>query len=193
MQVGIYDVPAAELIKEVAKDLKQKIKAPEWSRFVKTGSHVERAPTNPDWFYVRNASILYRIYHEGPLGTGSLRTYYGGRKNRGRAPERKRRAGGKVIRVCLQMLEKDGLIKKDKKGRAITGKGVKYLNAKAKEVKVILDATKGMKQEKKAHEEDASAKEAREALRQQHMQEKAKEKKAEHKDDKPQKKDEKNE
>ena len=45
-------MPAAELIKEVAKDLKQRVKAPEWTRFVKTGSHVERAPNNPAWFFV---------------------------------------------------------------------------------------------------------------------------------------------
>jgi small subunit ribosomal protein S19e len=192
--LGIYDVPAAELIKEVAKDLKQRVKAPEWTRFVKTGSHVERAPTNPDWFFVRNASILYRIFREGPLGTGSLRTYYGGRKNRGKAPERKRKAGGKVIRVCLQTLENDGLIKKDKKGRAITGKGMKYLNAKAKEVKVLLEEAKKIKHEvKQVREEDSSAKEAREALRQQQVHEKAREKKAEHREDKPQKKEEKNE
>jgi len=188
-------VPAAELIKEVAKDLKQRVKAPEWTRFVKTGSHVERAPNNPDWFFVRNASILYRIYREGPLGTGSLRTYYGGRKNRGKAPERKRKAGGKVIRVCLQTLEKDGLIKKDKKGRAITGKGMKYLNEKAKEVKVVLEAAKKIRhEEKKVREEDTAAKEAREALRQQQVQEKAKEKKAEmKKEEKPHKKEEQNE
>jgi len=193
--LGIYDVPAAELIKEVAKDLKQRVKAPEWTRFVKTGSHVERAPNNPDWFFVRNASILYRIYREGPLGTGSLRTYYGGRKNRGKAPERKRKAGGKVIRVCLQTLEKDGLIKKDKKGRAITGKGMKYLNEKAKEVKVVLEAAKKIRhEEKKVREEDTAAKEAREALRQQQVQEKAKEKKAEmKKEEKPHKKEEQNE
>jgi len=192
--VGIYDVPAGELIKEVAKDLKLRVKAPEWTRFVKTGSHVERAPLSPDWFYVRNASILYRIYREGPLGTGTLRTYYGGRKNRGRAPERKRKSGGKIIRVCLQTLEKDGLIKKDKKGRAITGKGAKYLNAKAKEVKVLLEALKMTKREdKKVREEDTAAKEAREALRQQQVQEKAKEKKAEKREEKPHKKEEKNE
>ena len=192
--MGIYDVPAGELIKEVAKDLKQRVKAPEWTRFVKTGSHVERAPIDQDWFFVRNASILYRIYREGPLGTGSLRTYYGGRKNRGKAPGRKRKAGGKIIRVCLQTLEKDGLIKKDKTGRTITGKGMKYLNEKAKDVKVLLEAAKKIKhEEKKVREEDSSAKEAREALRQQHMQEKAKEKKSEKKEDKPHKKDEQNE
>ena len=124
-----------------------------------------------------------------------MRTYYGGRKNRGKAPARNTKAGGKVIRVCLQTLEKDGLIKKDKKGRAITGKGMKYLNEKAKEVKVVLEAAKKIRhEEKKVREEDTAAKEAREALRQQQVQEKAKEKKAEmKKEEKPHKKEEQNE
>ena len=191
--MAIYDVPAGELIKEVAKGLKQKMKAPEWTRFVKTGSHVERAPQNPDWFFVRNASILYRIYKEGPLGTGELRSYYGGRKNRGKAPERKRKAGGKVIRMCLQMLEKEGLVKKGKTGRVVTGAGEKYLNAKSKEVRAHLKEDKGARQEVKARVEDAGAKEAREALRQQHQHQKDREKKAEGKEEKPHKKEEKNE
>jgi hypothetical protein len=79
------------------------------------------------------ASILYRIYKEGPLGTGSLRTYYGGKKRRGTKRPEFRKSSGKIIRVCLQGLEKQGLVKKAKKGRVVTAKGQAYLNQMAKE------------------------------------------------------------
>ncbi|MCR4335916.1 MAG: 30S ribosomal protein S19e [archaeon] len=137
--MGIFDVPAGMLIEEVAKELKGKIQQPEIFTYVKTGAHKERAPNNPDWFFVRNASILYQIYKHGSTGTGSLRTYYGGRKNRGVKPEAKRKASGKVIRVCLQQLEKHGLLKKEKKGRIVTGQGEKLLFTKSKEVQKAVD------------------------------------------------------
>ncbi|MFH1391293.1 MAG: 30S ribosomal protein S19e [Candidatus Diapherotrites archaeon] len=137
--MGIFDVPAGMLIEEVAKELKGKIQQPELFSYIKTGAHKERTPNNPDWFYVRNASILYQIYKHGSTGTGSLRTYYGGRKNRGVKPEAKRKASGKVIRVCLQQLEKQGLLKKDKKGRIVTGLGEKLLYAKSKDVQKVVD------------------------------------------------------
>jgi len=146
--MGIFDVPAALLIEEVAKDLKEKIQKPEFTVYVKTGAHAERTPNNDDWFYVRNASILYQIYKNGSTGTGSLRTYYGGRRNRGVKPEHKRKASGKVIRVCLQSLEKQGLLKKEKKGRIITGQGEKLLFTKAKELQHVVQ-----EQEKKKLEE----------------------------------------
>ncbi len=138
--MGIYDVPAAGLIEEVAKDLKGKITQPSFAAYVKTGHSRERAPTNPDWFYHRAASVLYRIYKNGALGTGALRSYYGGRKNRGVRPEHKVKASGKIIRLALQSLEKEGLVKKDKKGRKITAKGEKLLFAKAKHVEIGFKA-----------------------------------------------------
>ncbi len=125
--MGIFDVPPAELIKEVAKDLKQKLEKPKWIDFVKSGSSKERAPQSRDFWFDRNASILFRVYKNGPIGTESLRSYYGGRKNRGVKPEHHRKASGKIIRLCLQTLEKKGFIKKEKKGRVITSTGEKYL------------------------------------------------------------------
>jgi len=140
-KMGIYDVPAGLLIEEVAKDLKTKIKKPAFTDYVKTGAQAERAPNNPDWFYVRAASVLYRIYKEGNSGTGALRTYYGGRRNRGVQPEKKRKASGKIIRTCLQILEKEGLLKKDKAGRKISPKGEKYLFEKSRVVQIVFDET----------------------------------------------------
>jgi len=148
--LGIYDVPAGMLIEELAREFKTKVKKPAFTEYAKTGSHRERSPENPDWFYLRMGSVLYRTYKDGLTGTGKLRTYYGGRKNRGVRPEKKRKASGKVIRVCLQMLEKEGLLKKEKKGRRVSAKGEKLLSEKAKTAQKFFEenARKVQEQEK---------------------------------------------
>ncbi len=153
--MGIYDVPATELIEAIAQDLKtQGIEEPAWTEFVKSGSHRERAPQRRDWFYVRMASILYRAYKDGTIGTNRLRTYYGGKRNRGVKPHHFSKASGKVIRTCLQELEKKGLLKKEKAGRALSGKGQSFLIAKAKEVYKIF--SEKVKADAKAIDDRAS-------------------------------------
>ena len=103
----VYDVPADLLINRVAEELKNdsKVKSPEWVNFVKTGVHKERRPENPDWWYVRAAALLRRVYIDGPVGVNSLRTHYGGKKDRGSRPEKFRRGSGAIIRRALQQLE----------------------------------------------------------------------------------------
>jgi len=127
----VYDVKAEELIKKAAADLKDNIKLPmpEWANFVKTGVQKERQPENPDWWWVRAASVLRKVYVDGPVGVQRLRTMYGGRKHRGVKPEEFRRAGGKIIRTILKDLDAAGLTEKAKTdGRKITGKGKGYLD-----------------------------------------------------------------
>jgi small subunit ribosomal protein S19e len=177
--LGIFDVPAAALIRAVAADLKkQGFSRPSWAEFVKTGSHRERSPDSQDWFFERSASVLYRVYKQGPLGTEALRNYYGGKKRRGVKKPHFRKAGGKILRVCLQQLEKEGLIKKSKKGRVITAKGQGYLNAKAKEAKAFESRPKPKKEEK--HEEKTAEEKRVEAeLKKQEQAARAKEKAAE--------------
>jgi small subunit ribosomal protein S19e len=129
--MGVFDVPTNYLLEAVSKDLKEqnRVEKPVFADFIKTGVYAERAPHDPDWWFMRCSSILYRVFKDGPVGTESLRTYYGGRKNRGSKPSRHRKASGKVIRTALQQLEKASLIKKEpKKGRVITPQGQKYLN-----------------------------------------------------------------
>lgn len=136
----VYDVDPKKLIDAVAKDFKdeKKLKQPEYAEYVKTGSNRERAPHDKDWWYTRVASILRRIYINGPVGTERLRTYYGGKKNRGTKPERFRKASGKIIRHALQILEEQKLVEnKDKKGRIVTAAGQKYLDNMAFEVSKV--------------------------------------------------------
>ena len=65
------------------------------------------------------------------MGVQRLRTAFGGKRRRGHKPAHFKRAGGKVIRLMIQQLEKEGLItktEKPKKGRIVTPKGQSILN-----------------------------------------------------------------
>jgi small subunit ribosomal protein S19e len=138
--MSVFDVPAGDLIDAIAEDMEKKfkIKQPEFTLFVKTGCSRERAPQQKNWYYMRLASLLYRVFKEGPVGVGSLRTYYGSKKNRGVRRHKFKKAGGKIIRTGLQQLEELGFIRKDKKGRVITPKGQSYLTKKANELRKKL-------------------------------------------------------
>ncbi len=133
----IYDVPADSLISELAKELKEnkKVEAPEWAQFVKTGVHKERRPEDPDWWYVRSASLLRRVYIDGPVGINSLKSYYGGKKDRGTTPEKFRQGSGAVIRGALQQLEEAGYIEKIGEGRQVTPKGRSFLDKTSHQLK----------------------------------------------------------
>ncbi len=133
----VYDVEPEALINAAAQDLKTKVKAPDWAPFVKTGVAKERPPEAPDWWYVREASILRKIYVKGPLGISRLRNEYRSKKNKGVQPEESRKASGKVTRLAVQQLEELKLVRKaqDKKGREISPAGMKYLDNLAHKVK----------------------------------------------------------
>lgn len=127
-----YDIKPGELIEKAAEQLKKEVKMPQWASFVKTSCGKERPPENPNWYYMRAASILRKVYMRGPIGTNKLRVLYGTKKNRGHAREEYRKGSGKIIRSILQQLEKGGYIKKEKKGahtgRVITPKGKSFLD-----------------------------------------------------------------
>ncbi|MFA5125631.1 MAG: 40S ribosomal protein S19 [archaeon] len=147
--MGIHDVPAEYLIEETAKKLSEEIENPVWVDYVKTGVHNERAPQRQDWFYVRMASILYRAFKWGTIGTESLRTYYGGRRNKGVKKEHHYKASGKVIRTCVQNLEKKGYLEKAQpKGRKVSIKGFQLLNEMAKIAEKNLTEGKYAKKQK---------------------------------------------
>jgi small subunit ribosomal protein S19e len=139
----VYDVPADILIERLARYLKENVKevrSPEWAAYVKTGSHVERAPHNPDWWYIRAASILRKLYIKGPIGISRLRKEYGGRKRRGAKPAHFRKAGGSIIRHILQQLEEAGLAEREgNRGRVLTPKGRSLLDAMAARIKRDLE------------------------------------------------------
>lgn len=138
-----YDVPPAILIERLAKYLKDNVDAirpPEWTPYVKTGAHAERPPQNPDWWYIRCASLLRKVYVMGPIGIEHLRSKYSGRKNMGVRPEHARKGGGAIIRRALQQLEKAGFIETVRgRGRVTTPEGRKLLDSLAAEIKKELE------------------------------------------------------
>lgn len=139
----IYKVDQHKLVLQLAEELKNHIEMPQWAQFVKTGAHRETIPRNPNWWYIRAASILKTCYKQGPIGVSKLRTKYGGRTNRGNRPDKFALASGKVIRVILQQLEEKELIKQHQvgthKGRIATGQGASLL---AKAAKSVAEGTK---------------------------------------------------
>jgi len=148
--MAVYDVNPEKLIHKVAEELQKEdlVQPPEWAIFVKTGMHKERQPTQDNWWYIRAASILRKIYKNGPIGVSKLRVVYGGKKNRGVRPEKFFPASGNILRKILQQLEKAGLAKQAEKGahkgRIVTGKGHAILENSAtaimKEEGVVIQA-----------------------------------------------------
>ncbi len=131
----VYDVPADLLIQRVAEKLKDMVAPPEWAKYVKTGTHKQRAPQQKDWWYYRLASIFRRVYIDGPVGIERLRTYYGGRKRRGVKPPKFRKGSGAIIRAALHQLEQLGFVKKTREGRVVTPMGRSFLDRIAAEIK----------------------------------------------------------
>ncbi len=133
--VTAYDVPPDKLIKEVANMLKEKkVEPPEWSRWVTTGVHKEKGPENEDWWYIRIASVLRKIYVYGPIGTSRLAAYYGGNEDRGSKRYKARKGSRSIVRKALQQLESMGYVKKEKEGRVVTPQGQSFLDNAAKKV-----------------------------------------------------------
>jgi small subunit ribosomal protein S19e len=126
-----HDVPPQQFIDKLAKYLKEnvdQVHPPAWAEVAKTGSHVEKQPQNPDWWYTRSASILRKIYAHEPMGLEKLRADYGGRKGFTVKPSHAAKGGGSNIRKILQQLEAAGLVQTaTPKGRKMTAKGRKLL------------------------------------------------------------------
>jgi len=134
------DIPTQKLIEKLSEELKknENIKPPDWSKYTKTGVSEERPPIQKDWWFLRTAAILRKIYLNGPVGVQRLRTAFGGRRRRGHKGAHHKKAGGKVIRLMIQQLEKSGYVQKvekPKKGRIVTSKGQGLLNKISKEIK----------------------------------------------------------
>jgi len=131
------------LIERLARYLKNNVdsvRPPVWAPFVKTGIHAERVPENPDWWYVRCASLLRKVYIKGPIGLEHLRFEYGGRKDRGVRPEHARKGSGAVIRNALKQLEEAGLVAISKqRGRIVAPEGRRLLDMLSKEIRSELE------------------------------------------------------
>jgi len=136
----VFDVPAMEMIEKLAGILKEneKVVPPEWAGNVKTGVHKELPPTNEDWWYIRCAAVLRKIYTDGPIGTERLRSVYGGKKDYGVQPSHKAKGSGSVARKTVQQLETAGFLQKVKNGRTVSAKGRSMMDNAAHELRQDL-------------------------------------------------------
>jgi small subunit ribosomal protein S19e len=132
----VYDVPAYDFISKLSEILKtEDIPAPSWIPFVKTGAHAIKPPQNPEWWHIRCASILRKIYLNGPISVNRLRAIYGGGKAIGYGAAHHKDASGAVIRNAIHGLEKLGYVQKaEKKGRMVTKQGMQKLDKLATEI-----------------------------------------------------------
>ena len=141
-----YDIPSSILIERLAKHLKEEvdeINPPAWTLFARTGVHTQRPPTNPDWWFVRSASILRKIYVKGPIGIELLRQEYGGRKDGGVKPEHAVKGSGSIIRNVIRQLSTAGLVKTYRtQGRIVTNDGRRLLDRLSTEIKNELQKNK---------------------------------------------------
>merc|ERR1711862_191992 len=99
---------------------------------VKTGTLKELAPLDPDWIYVRTASIVRKVYIRGGSGVGAFTKVYGGQQRRGTYTKVFATGSGKIIRYILQQLEEMGLVEQNEDGgRNITKEGQRELDTVA--------------------------------------------------------------
>lgn len=140
----VYDVPAEPLIERAAKKLKETkaVSTPEWAAFVRTGAHTEKPPEHPDWWFVRSAAVLRKIYLQGPIGTERLAAEFGGKRDRGSSPYHAVKGSRKVIRAILQQLQESGLVENvdGAKGRRVTSKGMSLLDNAAHDIRKDIEA-----------------------------------------------------
>ena len=131
------DVPPAALLPRLATELRNRksVEPPVWASFVKTGVHKQRAPTQVEWWYLRSASVLRKIYLHGTTGVSRLASDYGGKRDRGSAPYHARTGSRAVLREIVQQLERAGLVQSYKnRGRRLSAQGQKLLDTVSRDV-----------------------------------------------------------
>ncbi len=138
-----YDIPPQIYIRKLAQYLKDnldQITPPSWAPFAKTSTHTTKPPQDPNWWYVRAASLLRKTYIMAPIGTERLRAQYSGRSDQGTRPEHVKKGSGGIIRKIFQQLETAGLVETAKgKGRILTSEGRRLMDTIATEIKAELE------------------------------------------------------
>merc|ERR1712018_141134 len=113
----VKDVNPQDFVKAFAAHLKKsKLKVPEFVEIVKTSKAHELGPTDPDWYYVRAASVARHVYLRPNVGVGAVRKIYGGAKRNGTRPAHFCLSSSSVARKVLQSLEGIKLVTKDVNG-----------------------------------------------------------------------------
>merc|ERR1712167_507095 len=144
--VTVKDVPAKDFIEAFSRHLKKgnKIKMPDWAQYYKTACFKDLSPYDPDWLYIRAASVAYQLYMRGKVGVNTLRKHYSGKQRNGTCTEHSRLVAGKCIRFCLMQLEKSQFVGKMMiegkdgeslcNGKALTKKGTTDMDRIASQI-----------------------------------------------------------
>mmetsp|Transcript_33595 Transcript_33595/g.24630 ORF Transcript_33595/g.24630 Transcript_33595/m.24630 type:complete len:149 (+) Transcript_33595:35-481(+) len=135
--VTVRDVPAAKFIAAYADVLKNNDKfiVPKWVDTVKTGVHKELAPYDPDWYYIRAAAVIRKIYLRPGTGVGALQKRFGGAYRRGARPSVHQDAASGIIRSVLRSFDELKLTEETEKGgRKISRTGQQALDLVAHQV-----------------------------------------------------------
>ena len=137
------DVDQHDLVKQIAAYLKKggKVKVPESADMIKLARFNELPPVDPDWYFVRTASIARHLYLRSPAGVKSFKKIYGARKRNGTAPPHFCIAAGGALRKCLQTLEGINWVEKHPEGgRVLTKTGRKDLDRIASHIRATNKA-----------------------------------------------------
>ena len=130
------DVSTHDFVAAFAQHLKKsgKVEVPDYVDYVKTGVSKELAPYDEDWYFVRMASVARRVYVGNKSGINALRRAYGGNYRRGVRTETFSMGGGKVIRNCLQTLQKLKFVEEYNGTRRISSAGRRAMDQVAQDV-----------------------------------------------------------
>ena len=135
--VTVRDVAADKFIAAYADVLKNndKFVVPKWVDLVKTGAHKELCPYDPDWYYIRAAAIVRKIYLREGTGVGALKKRFGGNYRRGSAPDKHQDGAGGLIRaICLNLDKLNITEATGKGGRKVSRTGQQALDLVAGQV-----------------------------------------------------------
>ncbi|MEM3670314.1 MAG: 40S ribosomal protein S19 [Thermoprotei archaeon] len=128
---NVFSVRLADRLKNTYPQINQ----PEWARFVKTCPARIEVPKNPEWWYVRAASIMRKLALNGGMTIRDFEVAYGGKRSSGRRPEKFVPAAGGHLRRILKQLESAGLVESQKgSGRTLTAQGVALIRKVADEL-----------------------------------------------------------
>ncbi len=141
--VDVKKVPVDLLLKELSRKLSEDmgISKPDWTQYLKAGVHREKSWDDDNWYYIRLASILRKLYLRGRIGISRLSSEYGGPVDSGSKRYHPSRGSRFIIRDMFHTLENLGLVAKQKEGRGLTAAGQKLLNEVAKEILTKLAET----------------------------------------------------
>mmetsp|Transcript_7204 Transcript_7204/g.12424 ORF Transcript_7204/g.12424 Transcript_7204/m.12424 type:complete len:162 (+) Transcript_7204:67-552(+) len=132
--VTVKDVEPEKFISAFSQHLKRqgRFELPKWADVVKTSKAKELPPSDPDWLYVRTASMVRKIYIRKGMGVGAFKKVYGCQQRRGTCTNVFTKSSGKIARYILQQLEEMGLVEQDEAGgRMITKEGQRELDTVA--------------------------------------------------------------